>query len=109
VDPHRLAELRSIAYHRLVGERLRVHRDLIEAARARLDVWEREGRCAPACVDRWRRKLMLPIDELVTFLAADDDEGRELRQSTPFAGLLDPRERWALWRRVASDVEGRGP
>lgn len=110
MDPHRLAELRSIAYHRLVGERLGEHRELIEAARARLDAWQRDGHCSASCAERWRQKLALPVSELIAFLVTDDDEGRELRQSTPFAGALDPRERWALWQRVAAEAgEGRDP
>jgi hypothetical protein len=109
MDPHRLAELRSIAYHRRVGERLLAEPGLIELARARLAQWERDGRCATAVAARWHGKLALPPRDLESFLGRDDDEARELRQSTPFAGVLDPRERWALWRRVAAEAGASAP
>lgn len=109
MDPHRLAELRSLAYHRRVGERLVAAPGLVDDARRRLGAWEREGRCAAAVAARWREKLALPLEELTAFLGRDDDEARELRQSTPFPGVLDPRERWALWREVAAQAGERTP
>ena len=31
-------------------------------------------------------------------LLAQDEEGRRLRQNSPFVGILTPQERWALYR-----------
>ena len=107
MDLHRLAELRSIAYHRAVAAKLRAEPGLVAAARERLDTWERSGAAALVYIARWRQKLALPIDELVAFLGEDDEEARELRQSTPFAGVIDPRERWRLWREVAESADTR--
>lgn len=48
----------------------------------------------------WDAVLRRPPDEIAAFLVADGDDATELRQSTPFAGALDPRERWRIWRSV---------
>jgi hypothetical protein len=31
--------------------------------------------------------------------------GRELRQTTPFAGVIDARTRWRVWRSVREELE----
>jgi hypothetical protein len=101
MDPHRLAELRSIALHCAVAERLRTDAHLIDAARARIRGWVDSGRLAPRDAGEWERLLALPIDDLCTFLVEDTEEARTLRQSTPFAGVIDPRTRWRIWRQEA--------
>jgi hypothetical protein len=44
--------------------------------------------------------LELPLDELAGAITADDEAGRDLRQCSPFAGVLAPAERWAIVRQV---------
>jgi hypothetical protein len=44
--------------------------------------------------------LARPLPELLRFLTDEGERARELRQSTPFAGMLPPRVRWEIWRRV---------
>lgn len=46
----------------------------------------------------WKKLLEGPLDELIAFLTDDSQTARDYRQSSPFAGALDPRERWKLWR-----------
>ncbi len=105
MDPHRLAELRSIAYHQRVAERLAAHPELRAAALRRLDDWTHSGSLHADYVTAWRRLLAMPDAELARALVVDDDEGRALRQTTPFAGALAPRERWEIHRRVREELE----
>lgn len=90
-DPHRVAELRSLAYHRALAPRLR--RPAIQQARGRLRRWRDEGRIDPRYASAWEEVLALPIVEIRQAIGADDERGRDLRQSTPFAGLLSEPER----------------
>jgi len=99
VDLHRLAELRSIAYHQALAGRMAGDPQLVERARARVTQWLAEGR-APYYARRWAELLSGPLDRLRELLVADTEDARALRQSTPFAGELDPRERWRIWREV---------
>jgi len=106
MDPHRLAEARSRAYHRLIAERLTSA--MIAAARAQLDRWVTQGAALhPTYAEAWRRLLDGPLDDVRAVLVGDDEQSATLRQVSPFAGMLSPRERWALWRRVRDEVEAR--
>lgn len=101
MDPHRRAGLRSLAYHRAVAERLRSEPEILDRALARLAVYEARGLVGAACVHRWRGLLGGPRDALLAVLVAGTEGARAFRQATPFAGVLDPRERWRLFREVA--------
>lgn len=98
VDPHRLAELRSLAYHKVVAERL----DEGVRARARAFIAREfaKGTRSEDYLRRWQALLSGPDDELRRALTSDDEASRALRSATPFAGALTPKERWALWRKV---------
>jgi hypothetical protein len=91
---HRTAELRGLAYHRAIAERL--DDALIADALVQLRRWHDEGRIHPRYADRWAALLTGPRGQLVEALRADDEHAAALRQSSPFAGMLDERERRAL-------------
>jgi hypothetical protein len=104
---HALAEERSLAYHRRVADLLPTRPDLRAAARARACRWaEGEGRSAPYAAE-WLALLDGPAERLAQVLVDPGQHARDLRQSTPFAGALDPRERWRLWREVRERWEAR--
>ncbi len=106
MDPHRLAEQRSLAYHRVVAERVVQEPLLLERARAKLAAWQAEGR-APFYANAWSQVLSSPVDSIARLITSDTEEARALRQATPFAGVLDPRERWRVWREVRDREVGR--
>ncbi len=99
LDGHATAERRSLAYHRAVAARL--DDPLRERARATLERWSAAGVLPEPYADQWRRVLGLPLDELAAAILANDEAARDLRQCTPFAGVLPPAERWAILREVA--------
>jgi len=99
MDAHRLAEERSLAYHRMVAERIERDPGIVERARERVRSWLLEGR-SPYYARAWDEVLSGAPDRLRAALVSDTAEARALRQATPFAGVLDPRERWRLWRDV---------
>lgn len=98
---HRSAELQSLAYHRLVAERL--SEAIVDAARRRVDRWRNEARVHPTWVAAWEKLLTRPIAEIAETIAADSPKARELRQTSPFAGVLSQQER----RRIVEAVEER--
>jgi hypothetical protein len=100
VDPHRLAELRSVALHAAIGRELVRNPELVDDARRRLRSASTLHTTAPSYRERWLRILDEPLDRLVAFLKEDSERARELRQCTPFAGVIAPRERWRIWRQV---------
>jgi hypothetical protein len=90
-DPHRLPELRSLAYHQALAPRLR--RPMIEEAQRKLERWKREGKIDPPHAEAWEDVLAKPMGEIRKIIAADNARGRDLRQNSPLAGLLSEPER----------------
>jgi hypothetical protein len=107
MDPHRLAEERSVAYHRVIAERLREQPAILDAARRRVERWVASGTAAPAAAARWAAVLAADLPTIQAFLIERSELADELRQSSPFAGALQPRERWAIWRATRDRVAGR--
>ncbi|WP_157370580.1 hypothetical protein [Vulgatibacter incomptus] len=102
---HQLAEARSLAFHRIVAERILRDPDRLDAVRERLDAWIAEGGRAAVYAREWRRLVDFPPAELAAILIDEGERATELRQSTPFSGFLDPRERWKLWAEVRERYE----
>ncbi|HLT38982.1 MAG TPA: hypothetical protein VK034_22015 [Enhygromyxa sp.] len=105
IDPHRLAEARSLAAHRVIAARLLDDPSLLDQARARVDAWLTEGPGAHRYARAWRELLAGDVEAVARAIVEDSERGRALRQSTPFAGVLDPRERWQLWDQVREELE----
>jgi hypothetical protein len=107
MDLHGLAEERSLAYHRRVAELLSAQPELLAAARERARDWATSGARYAPYAQEWLRLLALPLEQLAAQLVDPSQQGRDLRQATPFAGALPPRERWKLWKEVRAAWEAR--
>jgi hypothetical protein len=91
---HRRADIRGLAYHRALAPQLR--RSSINDARHLIWQWREQGTIDPRHADRWERVLGQPIPEIRRIIGEDTDESRELRQTSPFAGMLSEPERRAI-------------
>ena len=98
MDAHRLAEERSLAYHKAIAGRLQGEPEILEKARQRVRTWLAPGELAPFYARKWAEVLAGDPLSIAAFLAERSELADELRQSTPFAGALKPRERWRIWR-----------
>lgn len=103
---HAVAEDVSLELHRAVAERLREDPAVLDRARARVTGWLQGGLVAREYAQAWEAVLALPVDAIARLLNDPGERARQLRQTSPFAGALDPRTRWSIWRRVR---EGRSP
>jgi hypothetical protein len=99
-DLHALAEERSLAFHRFIAELLRREPALLDRARTTLAKWRTEGTVAVAYIDRWEDLFSLGLDQICRALTDEGEQARALRQTTPFAGAIDPRKRWQIHREV---------
>lgn len=99
LDGHRSAERRSVAYHRRIAQKLLHRPELVQEVRAKL-YRAAAGERPDHYAERWKALLDRPLDELVAFMISDSPEARDCRQSSPFAGLLTPTERWEVWKTV---------
>ena len=102
MDPHRRAELRSLAYHREIAARIAEEPAILERARTRVKWCHRTGQVHPRYARLWEELLARSLEDIKEALVAETETMLAARQSTPFAGALSARERWRLWRSVAS-------
>ncbi len=104
MEPHRLAELRSLAYHREIAEVLGADPGRVAEAQARVAGWAESQSVHPHYIERWSHILNLPTDLLRAALVEDSEAARALRQVSPFAGFLSPAERWRIWRAIGEQA-----
>jgi transposase InsO family protein len=101
---HRTAELRSIALHGIVAQRAEEDPEVLDRARARVAEWLTQGGPVDArYARRWEELLARPAEQILTALVADTEEMRDLRQCSPFSGVVTPAERWRVIREVRED------
>lgn len=98
MQPHRLVAERSRALHVAVAERLCADPGLVLAARTRVQSWLNDGSVARVYAEAWEALLDRPIADLVAALGEMSERMHDLRQVSPFAGVLDPRTRWRIHR-----------
>ncbi|MDX6690534.1 MAG: hypothetical protein QOG15_1991 [Solirubrobacteraceae bacterium] len=97
-EPHERARARSLAYHRAVARRLR--KPMVDEARHVLFRWREQGRIDERYADRWEHLLTRPLPDIREALVDKRQEADDLRQNSPFAGVLSEPER----RRIAQEI-----
>lgn len=97
-DPHERAQARALVYHRAVARKLT--RAMADEALHRVWEWDAQRRLAPEYARRWEELLRRPVAEIRRCIGADDAAIDDLRQSSPFAGMLSEAER----RRIFAEV-----
>jgi hypothetical protein len=75
--------------------------ELLGAARERVGGWLAiDGPVDHRLARQWESLLELPIAELKKLLVEDSEQMRDLRQSTPFAGVVPEEERRKILQEV---------
>jgi hypothetical protein len=95
---YRIAEERSLSYHRAIAEKLQADPGVLAKARRRVESWVAAGGPVPFYARKWAEVLAGDAAAVAAFLAERSDLAAELRQSSPFAGALSPQERWTILR-----------
>ena len=96
---------KSLAVHRAIAAKLLsdpepvLAKARVNLARLRANDPAGHGRI---WLDRWAHLLDSPIDEIVIAVLARTEQAADLRQMTPFAGVLTDDERVAAHARVAN-------
>jgi hypothetical protein len=93
---HRWIEQRSLALHEAVAAKLEVRPELVDVARANLRRWLATSD-AGDLREWWVILQEAPMPALLALLRSPDERGARLRQSSPFAGVLTPLERQAIF------------
>ncbi len=99
---HEFQDEVSLELARQVAARLRESTGPLELARGNVQHWCRlnaQSKALLRCYGEWQSILDRPLDEICDTLCADTEEGRRLRQNSPFAGVLPPKQVWEIKRR----------
>jgi hypothetical protein len=101
---HARVDARSLAMHRAIAEKLRAHPELMEIAHENLERWSAAPGRSGRYWDQWRELLSRPLPEVLAAIVEDSERMTAMRQTSPFAGVLEPRERWAIYDEFAEKV-----
>ena len=99
---------RSLALHSRIAERLQKSPEtVLSQARANLERMRRVHPGARPLLDEWAAILAGPLEAVVSTLTDPGLRFREVRQVTPFAGVLEPLERSDVYRRFRREDRRR--
>lgn len=91
---HRLLDARSLAMHALIAEKIRSDPRLLEVARNNLQRWRhRWPQQPPAWFEEWLRIMSWQWPRIAALITEQSEHAIRLRQSSPFAGVLNAAER----------------
>jgi len=109
VPPLTREDRRSLALHEaVVGHLLESPDTVVARARKTLGRMQQRHPHAWPLLDEWKVLLRLPIPHLVDILRDPGPRARELRHTSPFAGVLSAAERTQVLKGFAI-AEGRRP
>lgn len=96
-NKHEIIDQRSIALHALVSKKLRENPLLLELARKNIEGYLTNTNNSAPYYLKWKMLLDGPFEKLLAVILLDSQEMRAMRQCSPFAGILTPQERWAVY------------
>lgn len=95
---------RSLAYHHAIAKIVRSNPlATIQRAKRTLAHLRKDHPHAAELLDRWQTWLDLPVDELIARMLDPGMMARDMRQVTPFAGVLSARERMCVLKRFQKE------
>ena len=97
---HELHDEYSRRAHCLIAEKLRMNPHLIEVAKENLSKIAKELSPHSVNVAEWEIVLKCDVESICDFIVQKSDHLQELRQSSPFSGILTEDERRILRKDV---------
>lgn len=97
---------RSLAFHRAIVEILR--KDPIPVMKRAIRNVEKLAQLHPGAqmlFNQWKDWLTLPLETLVLKLLDPCPEAREMRQVSPFSGVLSPKQRSRILRQFRKEYQ----
>jgi hypothetical protein len=89
---HTLHDIRSLAMHAVIAQKLLRQPRLVKVAQRNLVRWLAANPEA-AAFHEWASILSRPLPDILALITSTSEEATRLRQSSPFAGVLGPAER----------------
>ena len=93
---HREIDLKSLALHRLVAQKVAVDPALFMKAQATLSRMHDQGKVPLTYLTTWSDIFAMGWQAAMAAATEDSERGQTLRTCSPFAGLLSEQERLAF-------------
>ena len=106
VSDHRRNEELSLRYHRAIAEELKSNPERVLAiASDTLARWQaiHRGTGSIRYLERWDALLRGPRKALLEFMVSPSQEARDMRQCSPFAGVLPEQRRRAIFNQLREE------
>ena len=94
---HERIDQRSIAMHRVIAMKILAEPELLAIAHENIARAIAASNRSSHYAKTWSDILTKSLFEIAQLLEEDSETMRALRQATPFAGILTPAERWAIY------------
>jgi hypothetical protein len=94
---HRILEARSLALHAAIARKISRDPALLEIPRKNLERWRSRWDEPPDWFHEWQAMLERPWPEIAARITEPSERAAQLRQSTPFAGVLSESERARIY------------
>lgn len=96
---------RSLAYHHAITEKIKQDPvSFLERAKQTLKKMMVQRPFARELLVVWQQWLTLPLDDLLCKMLDPAPKARELRQVSPFAGFLSPKERVVVLKQLRKEL-----
>jgi len=99
--PHDWIDERSRALHQAVAEKVRRNPELLLVALQNLERWtETSSDSTKPLFEEWKQIIQTwPLEKLLELLGEQGERANQLRQASPFTGILSDRERNEIFQR----------
>ena len=102
---HQRIDQRSLALHHAIAAKLRARPELLAIAHENIERWTASaGRSSPYLAE-WTGIVARPLEDILSLIQQEGEQMTALRQCSPFAGVLLPAERWAVYARFKRSPE----
>lgn len=99
---------KTLGWHRLAVAKLKRHPELLETVRANIEGYKRRG--SPRAMHyflEWEEHFARGSEHLFAIALEESEHAADLRQCSPFGGILTNEERWQYFRDFKAEYEKR--
>ncbi|OGQ79095.1 MAG: hypothetical protein A2289_03005 [Deltaproteobacteria bacterium RIFOXYA12_FULL_58_15] len=107
VPPLTREDRRSLFLHHAIALELKNNPDVVRrSAQKNIRLMKQKNPGAKSLLNQWEVLLKLPVEALQSVIVDERPYARELRQTTPFAGILSADARAKVYRNFRANEEG---
>ncbi|RZD13863.1 MAG: hypothetical protein EVJ47_08770 [Candidatus Acidulodesulfobacterium ferriphilum] len=107
VSDHNRIDTRSLVMHRVIAEKLMQNPELLQKAKDNIKRWRMQG-VEVSAFKEWENIIDSGLNNVIRIITANTEESARLRQSTPFTGILTPKERKNIYESFTIGTYNKG-